>query len=194
MAKKRLNKKVALIGSLVLLLFVLMAILVFLRLSRDPDKFIKDGDAAWQVKDYKNAERHYRSAIGLAKSGSLRKELLSKLEDIYVETSQWPKLRSCWEQIINIDPANIEARLGRLKYIYIIADNLAKTGRNSSAVWEDVQSQASELIKLVEGADLLMADRAESEPSFGIEEKQLSGISGVMGPYLYLLRARAAFA
>jgi hypothetical protein len=45
-ARKRLNKKVALIGSVVFVFLILGAILLFLYLSRDPQKFIKDGDAA----------------------------------------------------------------------------------------------------------------------------------------------------
>jgi hypothetical protein len=46
MAKKRLNKKVALIGSGIFVLLILLAIGVILHLSRDPETFIKDGDAA----------------------------------------------------------------------------------------------------------------------------------------------------
>jgi len=193
MAKRRLNKKVALIGSMVFLLLVLVAIVAVLHLGRDPDKFIQDGDAAWQAKDYKTAERNYRKAHGLAKSSSLRKELLSKLEDVYIETGQWPKVRGCWEQIINIDPKNVKARLGRLKYIYIIADNYARAGRNVGTVWKEVQSQTSQLLELVEEASLLSADRAEWEPSLGMQEKRQSAISRRIGPYLYLLRGRAAF-
>ncbi|MHC4666245.1 MAG: hypothetical protein ACYS9T_09870, partial [Planctomycetota bacterium] len=46
MARKRLNKKVALVGSFVFLLLVVAAIGVILYLSRDPEKSIKEGDAA----------------------------------------------------------------------------------------------------------------------------------------------------
>ena len=42
MAKKRLNKKVALIGSAIFMLIVFVAIAVIFHLSRDPEKFIKD--------------------------------------------------------------------------------------------------------------------------------------------------------
>ena len=51
MSKKRLNKKVALIGSVVFVLLVLLTIGVVLRLSRDPEKFIKDADEAMLAKD-----------------------------------------------------------------------------------------------------------------------------------------------
>ncbi|MFQ6034444.1 MAG: tetratricopeptide repeat protein [Sedimentisphaerales bacterium] len=191
MAKRRLNKKVALIGSMVFLLLMLVAIVTILHLSRDPDKFIQDGDTAALAKDYKTAERSYLKAHRLAKSGTLRKELLFKLADIYIETGQWPKVRGCWEQIINIDPKNIKARLGRLKYLYIIADSYARAGRQTSAVWKEVQSQASQLLELATDAGLTFADRAEWEPSF--DEGRGTRGEGRIGPYLYLLRGRAAF-
>jgi len=191
MARRRLNKKVALIGSAVFLLLVLVAIVAVLHLGRDPNKFIQDGDTAALAKDYKTAERSYLKAHRLAKSGTLRKELLSKLADVYIETGQWPKVRGCWEQIINIDPKNVEARLGRLKYLYIIADNYARSGRETSTVWKEIQSQASQLLELVADAGLLTADRAEWEPSF--DEGRGTRDEGQVGPYLYLLRGRAAF-
>ena len=46
MARKKLNKKVALIGSVIFVLLVMAAILLFLRFSGDPEKFMKDGDLA----------------------------------------------------------------------------------------------------------------------------------------------------
>jgi len=73
MAKKRLNKKVALIGSAVVVLISLVAIGAILHLSGDPEKFSKDGDAALmaarnatdeEIKEeaYKRAERNYHKA------------------------------------------------------------------------------------------------------------------------------------
>jgi len=184
MAKKRLNKKVALIGSLVFLLLVLLAIVVVLRLGRDPDKFIQDGDTAWQVKDYKTTERNYRKALGLAKSGSLRKELLSKLIEVYIETGQWPKVLGCWEQITNIDPKNVKARYSRLKYYYVLVDS------GDARYWPDVHEQASDLIKLVQDADMLTEETAKFETS-GMPDAGAGGLN--IEPYLYLLKGRAAY-
>ncbi len=194
MARKRLNKKVAIIGSMVFLIFVLAVIVAFLRYGQDPDEFIKNGDKAWLAKDFEGAQRNFLKAYRFAKTSSLRKDILFRLLDIYIETSQWPKVRGCWEQIINIDPKNVNARLGRLKYLYIVADSYASSGRNISGVWKEVQSQTSELIKLIEDESLLRAERTGWEPSFGIEEKQLQQTaSRQIGPYLYLLKGRAAF-
>jgi len=92
MAKKRLNKKVALIGSAIFIFLVLAAIGVILYLSRDPEPFIKDGDAAVkaareaideQIKgeEYNRAERNYHKARSLAKTDALRINVLFKLAE-----------------------------------------------------------------------------------------------------------------
>jgi tetratricopeptide (TPR) repeat protein len=190
---KRLNKKVVLIGSAVLLLLVLVAVAAILHLSRDPEKFIRDGDAAWLAKDYDKAERSYRRAYQLARLEQLRIDMLFKLADLYIETDKWPKVRGCWQQIINIDPKNVKARLAGLKYLYIIADSYAKTGRSESVVWSEIESQASEAIKVVENGGLLGEERTKWEPPFGKEERSVERVpSRTLGSYLYLIRGRAA--
>lgn len=195
MAKRRLNKKVALIGSVVFVFLILGAILLFLYLSRDPQKFIKDGDAAVkaaheaideQIKEqeYKRAERSYHKAHALAKTDSLKIKMLFKLVDIYIETDQWRKVHGCWNKIIQIDPKNIKARFGRLKSVYIMADSAG----SQVWQWQEVESQASEFIEVVESMDLLMEDTAKWE----YPEIQEGG-AGMerLGPYLYQLRGRA---
>jgi tetratricopeptide (TPR) repeat protein len=191
---KRLNKKVVLIGSAVLLLLVLVAVAAILHLGRDPEKFISDGDAAWLAKDYDNAERNYLKAYKRARSDQqLRIDMLFKLVDLYIETDKWPKVRGCWQQIINIDTKNVKARLAQLKYLYIIADSYASTGRSESTVWSEIESQASKAIEVVEKADLLGEERAKWEPAFGKEERSLEPVpSRTLGSYLYLIRGRAA--
>ena len=78
MANRRLNKKVALIGSAVLAVVVLGVILAILRLGGDPEEFIRDGEAAVkaareatdeQIKEqnYKTAKRSFQKAYGRAK-------------------------------------------------------------------------------------------------------------------------------
>ena len=182
MAKKRLNKKVVLIGTVVFAILALAAIGVILHLSRDPDKFIEDGNAAVQAGDYEKAERCYHKARSLAKTDSLRIEVLFKLvDDVYLVTDQWNFVLGCWDKIINLDPKNIRARFGRLKYVYIMADN------GASNYWKEVASQAGEFIELVE-KEGLFDESTEPWESFGIQE--VTGIKK-LGPYLYLLRGRA---
>jgi tetratricopeptide (TPR) repeat protein len=194
-ARKRLNKKVALIGSVVFVFLILGAILLFLYLSRDPQKFIKDGDAALvaarqatnkeiKEKEYKRAERSYHKARSLAKTDSLKVEMLFKLVDMYMETDQWRNVLGCWNAIIQIDPKNIKTRLGRLQYSYIMADSTV----NQLGPWQEVESQASEFVEVVENKNLLMEDTAK------LEYPGMQGAGTVierLGPYLYRCRGRA---
>jgi len=207
MAKKRLNKKVALIGSGVFVFLVLDAIGVILYLSRDPEPFIKDGDAAVKAareatderikeQEYERAERNYAKARSLAKTDSLRIEILFKAADMYIAMDRWRNVVGCWAEIIRIDPQNIKARYGQLKYFYIMADS------GVPQVWREVASQASEFIEVAEREDLLAEDITRWE-SFGMQdelhfaesrkmetyERETTG--GQLGPYLYLLRGRA---
>jgi tetratricopeptide (TPR) repeat protein len=183
MAKRRLNKKVALVGSAIFIVVALGAILAILYLSRDPEKFIAEGDAAWQAKDYARAEHSYHKARNLAKTDSLRKEIFFKLIDLYIETDEWRFVRGCWEEIINLDPKDIKARYARLKYFYIMADSGAQR------VWQDVRQQASELTEIVEQANLLTENTDKWETA-GLREK--GAVGQPMGQYLYLLKGRAA--
>ncbi|MHC4888863.1 MAG: tetratricopeptide repeat protein [Planctomycetota bacterium] len=195
MARKRLNKKVALIGSVVLILLGLAIIYLIPKLSLrlgliGPETFIEDGDAAIKAaheatdeqtreEEYKKAISCYHKARSLARTDSLRIKMLFKLVDIYIETDRWRNVRGCWNDIISIDTKNPKARFGRLKYFYIIADS------GMLQVWREVASQASEFIEVAD-ANLLVEDTAKWE-TFGTQEA--SGQR--LGPYLYLLRGRA---
>ncbi len=197
MARRRLNKKVALIGSVVFVFFILGVILLFLYFSRDPQKFIKDGDAALATareasdeqtreQEYKKAVLSYHKARALAKTDSLKIDMLFRLADIFIETDEWRSVLGCWNAIVQIDPQNIRARFGRLEYIYIQADSTL----NQLWQWQEVESQASEFIEIVEDKGLLAEDTAKLE----YPEMQEAG-AGVkaLGPYLYQRRGRANF-
>jgi len=183
MAKRRLNKKVALIGSAIFIVVALGAILVILYFSRDPEKFIAEGDVAWQAKDYERAEHSYHKARSLAKNDSLRKDILFKLVDLYIETGQWRFARGCWEEIINIDPKEVKARYARLKFSYIMADSGLRRA------WQDVRQQASDLINVVEQTGLLM-DNTDKWETAGLQTEGPTKQS--IGLFLYLLRGRAS--
>ncbi|MHC4060073.1 MAG: tetratricopeptide repeat protein, partial [Planctomycetota bacterium] len=192
MARKRLNKKVALVGSFVFLLLAVAAIGVMLYLSRDPKKSIREGDTAIKAAreatdperkedEYKRAERYYHEARGLAKTDSQTIEALFRLVDVFIETDQWRNVLGCWNRVVHIDPANVEARFGRLRYLYMMADS------GVQGAWREVASQASELIEVVEEKHLLMEDPAQWDPFEA--EKEVGRLQ--IGPYLYLLRGRA---
>ncbi|HUV40731.1 MAG TPA: tetratricopeptide repeat protein [Sedimentisphaerales bacterium] len=192
MAKKKLNKKVALVGSMFFLFLAFMTIVVILYLTRDPDKFIKDGDDAAQAaraavdaeiktEEYKKALRNYHKARGLAKTDSLKIEMLFKAVDIYLETDDWRNALGCWNTIILLDSKNVKARYARLKYYYILADSGAFNA------WQEVASQASEFLDNVE--DSVLAQNLAEWESFAAEK---TAYVKIIEHYLRLARARAA--
>ncbi len=199
MAKKRLNKKVALVGSAVFAIVMVILILVILRQTQDPKKFIKEGDAAMRaaneateasvkIQEYQRAERSYQRARARAKDESLKTDAIFKLadmyiqKDMYVETNQWRYVIGCLNQIVNANPNNATARFGDLKYFYIMADS----GVNQ--VWQEVHDKASEFIEVAKNDSLFMENIAKWEtfgmPKIGADKKCL-------GSYLYLIRGRA---
>jgi len=166
MAKKKLNKKVALIGLMVLAVFLLGVVAVVLRFRKNPLKFLAAAEAALAQYDYEGAERNYGQAYGCAKDDDLKIEILFKFADFHLINDKvhehepdWRKAIGCWNTAINIDPKNIEARLAILKYSYESGDG------GNPGVWQTVERNASELAEV-------------------IDEKQLE-------PDLYVLLARA---
>jgi tetratricopeptide (TPR) repeat protein len=193
MARRRLNKKVALLGSAVLAIVALGTVLVIFRLTRDPVQFVTDGDAAWAVKDYEAARRNYQQALGLTRASEEKLDLYFKLADVFQATDDWRRVLGCWEQIITSDTKNLKARLGRLKYYYIMADSLSTVGQHVSAYWKDVSSQATELLEMSGNADLMQAKKGTWEPDLGkAEPAGWDGGVELLGAYLHFARGRAA--
>lgn len=193
MARRRLNKKVALMGSTVFLILAMLGVLVILRLTRDPAQFIADGDAAWAARDYEAARRNYLEALNRTPASEDQIDLYFKLAEVYRVTDDWRRVLACWEQVITSDPANIRARLARLKYAYIMADSLSGVGQSVGAYWEDVASQAAGLLPMAREAGLLEAEKSPYELSFEEAEPAAwdGGITRI-GPYLHFVQGRAA--
>ena len=199
MARKRLNKKVELVGSMVLVVFAMAAIFVFLRFSGDPQKFIEDGDAAIKAAKeatddeikkelYAEAKGSYHKARKRAKNDLLSVKILFRLADLHLETGEWKFVQGCWYKIIQLDPKSVKARFGRLKYFFIMADHYANSDVDALGVWKEVRSQASDFIDIADDS-LLAQDTAKWE-SFEIN----SGVDAKsIGSFLYLLRGRATF-
>jgi|GEM_PF-318707 len=193
MARKRLNKKVALVGSAVFVLVAVLVILLILYLTRDPGKFIRDADlavaAARQAADeqteqeqYEKAERDYAQAYNLAKTDSFKVKVLFKLVEIYRETDQWRKVVHSWNQIIRLDTTNSKARFARLKHTYLIADSGFRDA------WNQIQSQASEFLEVADSEHLLTEYVAQWDPFTG---RDRSPEDQRLDSYLYFVRGRA---
>jgi tetratricopeptide (TPR) repeat protein len=142
MARKRLNKKVVIIGTIALAFMLLGAIGILLRLTQDPEEFIREGDAARAEKKYEEAARNYAKAFGLTKSKEKQIEIAHKLADLHVEFNEWPKAAGTWDRIITMDPKNVKARQSLLNYLYEFADS------GISPAWRQVETHASELIEI----------------------------------------------
>ncbi len=195
MMNRRLNKKVAIIGSGVFLLLVLVAIAVMFQLGQSSEEYIKDAEAALQTarsaqdeqskeQNYERAKRSFQRAFGKARSNSDREEILSRMVDMSRETRDWNYILVCWDQIIKVNPNNAKARYGRLTYFYLLADS------GSSAAWKEVNEQASEFLKEAEGRGLLKEDTSQ----WAIPEMEQEAAGKLrLGSYLYLLRGRASF-
>lgn len=74
MAKRKLNKKVAVVGSIFLALIALAGIWFILYKLQGPQKFIQDGDVAFAAKDYESAIKQYGRAYGRAKDNDMAQE------------------------------------------------------------------------------------------------------------------------
>ncbi|MHC4645344.1 MAG: tetratricopeptide repeat protein [Planctomycetota bacterium] len=193
MARKRLNKKVAFIGSAILAVLVVIVIYAILHFSQDAGKFLKYGQAALRsarqaqdeeerTQEYERAERNYRQAHRFAKTDNEKIDVLFKLADLYMDIDEWRKVMGCWTQIIQLDQKNIEARFARLKYMH----TMAETGIRQA--WQEIESQASELLEVAQDARVLAEDTARWDP---FNKQDDSDARQRMGPYLYLLKGRA---
>lgn len=184
---KRLNKKVALIGSLILLVFGVIFLVILLkvvgpRYFADPEQYLVDAEAAWNSQDYKKAESNYKKAYGASETKEQRIAILHKLADVYVATEQWPNVFGAWRKAISIDPSDMRSQVAQLQCLYVIADN------GSSGMWQEVKDRAGQLISEAEKQGLLNDEVNKWEsyqlPGVEIEEQTL-------GSFAYLRRGRA---
>jgi tetratricopeptide (TPR) repeat protein len=199
MAKKQLNRKAALIGSFIAAVVIMLIIGLVLYLSRDPNKFIADGDVTFktaretsdpdQRKElYGQAERKYRKAYGLSKTDELKVETLYRLAELFKSNGEWRKVLGCWAQIISLDKKDMLARYALLKYLYIAAQN------SPGLIWQDVGTQASEFIELIEKPDVNPELATTETSKLEIDElKQKGESTHPLGAYLHLIRGRANF-
>jgi len=187
---KRLNKKVALVGAAIIVVLGFLFIVVVLKFTQDPEKFLTDGNIAWQENDLEVAERNYLRARAKAKDDQFRVRALDKLIDLYLHIEKWPELRGCWSEVQNIQPDNLAIRYVQLKYFYIIANS------GASAYWKDVETQASDFLDILSD-EQLNEDTAQWENPYyekvGMIHEPLAGSDGIqrIGQYLYLLRGNA---
>lgn len=187
----------ALIGSMVFVFLAVLAIWMFLRLSRNPQQFIQDGDAGMEAAShitdpnqldalYKEVRRNYSRALGLVKTDELKIAILYKMVKLNIASDKWKDAVNCWATIVRLDPKDIQARYARLKYLYQIAQE------SSGMVWQEVASQANELIDIIENKDADPELATTDTEKWEVEAlKQKDEKPHRLGPYLYLIRGTA---
>ena len=169
MARKKLNKKVAAIGAVFLLIiFAGVGYVGYQRFfNRNPEKFLQKAREAHSQKNYEEVEKNYGMAYGCTKDDSFRIEILFEMAEFHLiddgdfHEPDWQKAMDRWNRVINIDPKNTEARMKMLNYFYEGSDS------GNSFLWSMVDKNSSELIEVM-------------------EEKQMEA-----NPYVLLARGRA---
>ena len=190
MARKKLNKKVAIIGLAVLaaigtlIIFVMLATRVpeILGFAPGPDKFIDDGDRALAANDYKQAESDYIKALKRAKTDALKIEIIFKLVDVYLNNQDWKNAMACWEKIIQIKPSEYRTRLELLSFYYVYAD----TGVPGH--WQTVTSRAKDFLDYIDKSVY-----SEPLPELKSFDKREKPVASRIGCYVYLLKGRANY-
>ena len=106
---KKINKKVAIIGSIFFVLVALGIIFILLHFLQGPEKYIADGDAILQqaestqnaderLKKYDEAVRCYMKAKSRAKTDEQKVALLEKAASVYFKAGDWQKIQPFEEQ------------------------------------------------------------------------------------------------
>lgn len=192
---RRLNTKLALIATAVLFVFFILAIVLVLPKFASVGKLIEDGDVAWEKGDFEDAKKQYLRARSRAKDNEARMGALEKLVNAYLEIEDWPPLRGIWQEMTGIDPNYYAIRYAQLKFFYVIVEG--QPAGSGSGLWDEIESQTTEFIDIVEGEGILNFDTAEWErPEYkkvGLYHDPVAGSDGVqrIGHYLYYLRGRA---
>ncbi|AQT69700.1 tetratricopeptide repeat protein [Anaerohalosphaera lusitana] len=180
MAKKKLNKKVAIIGSVLAGFLAVGVIVVLLMLNKDPQVFLADAKAMQtqhqtllegvsdveepseeKVEEVKTAfneiTSNYKRAFRYAKNNEeLRIDILFRLAEHHLmdtrfHEADWPKARGAWSQVLNIDPKHIKARTKLLDFYYTACDSMADLGvKGNETLWLEVKSNADELVEIFE--------------------------------------------
>jgi len=188
---RRLNKTAACIGVLVFALLVLVAFVAVSHQRRDPAQFTARAETALAEGNYDLAILNFRQALGATEAKAEKVDLLFALARAYVHTDEWPKVLSCWNQIVVEQPGNVKARLALLEATYVQADSQSRAGWQIGQVWRDVETQAHELLEVVQSAGLLEQSKEQWQALDW--ETQDTAADTTLGLYLYRVRGRAAY-
>jgi len=158
MARRRINKKVAIPGLIILAALIVLAGLFGWRKfgPKDPNKELAKAEAALAQFDYRAAERAFARAYAYAKDDAQKIQIAFRVtnalflldrtdvpkDDPRYHERQWDRAIGQWRNIVNIDPKNAKARRKLLEYFYESADS------GNPTAWPIVREEAQALIDL----------------------------------------------
>ena len=146
---KRLNKKVAVIGIVLLVLMIVAGggLLMYRHIRRDPDRALKLYQQALDAGDYEEAQKQLGRAYVFGKTNEDKIQRLFELADFQLiqnnqHEANWSEAMRCWNTVITKhDTQNIPARRKLLDYFYQAAD----TG--DGRAWKNVNDNTTELLE-----------------------------------------------
>jgi tetratricopeptide (TPR) repeat protein len=154
---KKLNKKVAII-SVVLLIVVVGGGLGWLvgpkvarryGLFQDPDKSLAKARQLLEAGDYKNAEKEFGSAYTYGKTDEYKVDRLFELADFHLirndrHEPDWGKAIRCWNTILSkYDAQNIPARRSLVDFYYQAAE------AGDARSWRSVNENTTKLLEVL---------------------------------------------
>ena len=148
---KKLNKKVAIIGIILVALIITGGIGMFvaLKIHRSPDRALKLSQQALEAGDYEEAEKQLGRSYAFGESDEYKIERLFELAEFHLinnddHEANWTKTMGCWKKITSIDSQNLVARRKILDFYYESAD------AGTASAWRTVEQFTGELIDILE--------------------------------------------
>ena len=215
---KKLNKKVAIIGIVLLVLIIGGGMVIVigpkvarrLGIGQNPDKALAKAKQFLEAGDYINAEEQFGLSFRFGKTDAYKVERLFDIANFHLINNpehevNWLRALACWNKITDIDSKNIEARRNMLDYYYQAAE------AGNPHLWKNIKELTEEMLEILKAqgtepdaellttcakANLYMAQRGETTNRKELLNKSLAYLEDLLKQYpeneeLYQLRAQA---
>ncbi len=157
---KKLNKKVAIIGIVLLVLIIGggAGLLVVRQIKRNPERALAKAKQAIDAGNYEEAEIQLGLSYAYGKTDAYKVERLFELAEFHqinndLHEAEWKKALGCWNKIVSIDQKNLQAREHLLDYYYQAAE------AGTAVLWKTINENTTEIL------DILKSQNTEPEAS-----------------------------
>ena len=185
--RKKLNMKVALIGSGALFVLALVVGVALIQFRGNPEDAIVKADAAVASENYELAQRQYLKGLAI-KDKAVQIDVLFKLADVYAHLDLWPKVRGSWEAVLLRDPDNVKAALALVQSFYVRASTQTRAGWQVSDVWREIESRSGKLLDAADRLQVASQDKSQWEIKAYADPMTRS-----LKSYLQFVRGRSAY-